>query len=86
MSICSLLVAAVVDAERTRRAVAGPDRPVPVAPPSRPPLRATATASGSGGSSAIGDAQNAVSAKAAEMSGGVGDLYNRLGTALQERG
>ena len=34
----------------------------------------------------MGDAQNAVSAKAAEMSGGVGDLYSRLGTALQERG
>ena len=57
--------------------VAGPDRPIPT-PATRPPPAKSAEPSSS--------AQTSVNAKAAGMSSGVGDLYNRLGTALAERG
>ncbi|KAI0361067.1 hypothetical protein OH77DRAFT_1417267 [Trametes cingulata] len=62
--------------------LAGPDRPVP--PPSkvaRPAVIHPAPEGEAGGSS-----QAPVSAAAAGMSSGVADLYNRLGTALTERG
>ncbi|RPD65083.1 hypothetical protein L227DRAFT_571522 [Lentinus tigrinus ALCF2SS1-6] len=53
--------------------LAGPDRPIPqpLSKPARPAGRSTETAA---------------STTAAGMSAGVGDLYNRLGSAIAERG
>ncbi|KAI9057006.1 hypothetical protein FKP32DRAFT_1615502 [Trametes sanguinea] len=59
--------------------LAGPDRPVP--PPSKPTPRPTST-----GGTAAGTSQSSVSAATAGMTSGVADLYNRLGSALAERG
>ena len=57
--------------------VAGPDRPIPKAAPK--PSVGSDTAS-------VESGQTSTSAKASQMSSGVGDLYSRLGAALQERG
>ncbi|KAI0718934.1 lethal giant larvae like, C-terminal-domain-containing protein [Cerioporus squamosus] len=64
--------------------LAGPDRPIPKPPsmPVRPMVQSAET--GAGASS--DPSQSSVSATAAGMSAGVGDLYNRLGTAITERG
>lgn len=71
-----------------RLVVAGPDRPDPPKsiydPAGRvPPASAEATAKDRDGAGAVG---SSVRAASAQMSSGVSDLYNRLGSALAERG
>ncbi|KAH9858315.1 lethal giant larvae like, C-terminal-domain-containing protein [Lenzites betulinus] len=61
--------------------LAGPDRPVPPSP-----TRKTQGARPGPGAGGGATSQASVAAAAAGMSSGVADLYNRLGTALNERG
>ena len=64
--------------------MAGPDRPVPQ--PSKPSARSGTGRPATGTSAAGSSSQTSISAAAAGMSSGVADLYNRLGSALAERG
>ncbi|KAH9920224.1 uncharacterized protein BXZ73DRAFT_91957 [Epithele typhae] len=59
-------------------------RPVPVAPAPRPSTALSPTSER--GSESGQMVQDQVSARAAEVSSGIGDLANRLGTAMRERG
>ncbi|TFK95007.1 hypothetical protein K466DRAFT_579508 [Polyporus arcularius HHB13444] len=61
--------------------LAGPDRPIP-----KPQVRPTVKSTETGASASSDPSQSSVAATAAGMSAGVGDLYNRLGTAIAERG
>ncbi|KAI0931535.1 hypothetical protein AcV5_005001 [Taiwanofungus camphoratus] len=64
--------------------LAGPDRP---APPPATQARPAMNARGSGSKDALGGTgASSVQAASASVSSGVSDLYNRLGTALAERG
>ncbi|KAH9947113.1 lethal giant larvae like, C-terminal-domain-containing protein [Amylocystis lapponica] len=69
-----------VGGEQIDALLAGPDRPAPPQP------RAPPTPYTPKDSEPRGSASSSVQAASASMSSGVSDLYNRLGTALAERG
>ncbi|OCH89538.1 hypothetical protein OBBRIDRAFT_881275 [Obba rivulosa] len=60
--------------------LAGPDRPVPPPTAAQRPIARPAPAQ------AMSEGTSSLTATAGSMSSGVGDLYNRLGNALAERG